>query len=113
MMVSLVVSMPADLANQLESLARSRRVSRSAFVRDTLSLAVCGKPVKLEYQPRGNRDGLEDAARVYINANIDLSVRALEKGLADLGITRKKTWVSDARSAIRGCGAKRTEGAPE
>jgi hypothetical protein len=56
-----------------------------------------------------NRDGLEDAARVYIKANIDLSVRALEKGLADLGITRKKTWVSDARSAIRGCGAKRSE----
>ena len=93
--MNIVASVPTGLASQLESLARSQRVSFSALVRDMLSLAICGKPV--EHQPRGNRDGMDDAARAYIKANCDMTVAALVKLLSDNGIKRGKTWVAEAR----------------
>lgn len=98
-MVSIVVSLPADLANQLESLARSRCVSLSAVVRDKLSLALCGKPSEME--ARGNRDGQDAAARAVIEANPGASVRDTVKLLSEAGIQRGKTWVSDTKIALR------------
>jgi hypothetical protein len=54
-------------------------------------------------------DGKDDAAHVYVKNNVDLTVAKLVEGLAGLGIDRKKTWVTDARLAARGCGSKHTE----
>ena len=58
---------------------------------------------------KSNLDGMDDAAKALIKANATITVKALIKLLADNGIERGKTWVSDTRSEIRGCGAKRTE----
>jgi hypothetical protein len=61
---------------------------------------------------KSNRDGLDDAARVIIKANPDASLRDIVKLLKDAGITRQKTWVSDARFALKGTGCKVGSGCP-
>jgi hypothetical protein len=58
---------------------------------------------------KADADGKDAAAHAYVKANVELTVATLVKGLAALGIDRKKTWVTDARLAARGCGAKHTE----
>jgi hypothetical protein len=58
---------------------------------------------------KADADGKDAAAHAYIKANVELTVATLVKGLAAIGIDRKKTWVTDARLAARGCGAKHTE----
>lgn len=57
-----------------------------------------------------NADGMDDAARAFIKAKPDMTIKALIAGLAEMGIKRKKTWVTEARIAIRGGGVKHTEG---
>ncbi len=49
---------------------------------------------------KGNQDGKDDAARAAIQANPDKSVRELVALLADLGIKRGKSWVSEARQNV-------------
>lgn len=46
---------------------------------------------------KGNRDGKDEAAKAIVQANPDKSLRELVDLLADMGIKRGKTWVSDAR----------------
>lgn len=58
---------------------------------------------------KANRDGMDEAARAFIKAHPDWKVGALISGLAELGIVRRKTWVTEARLAIRGGGSKLTE----
>jgi len=48
-----------------------------------------------------NLDGNDEAAHAFVKAHPDMTVRALVTALSGLGITRKKTWVSDARLAAR------------
>lgn len=50
---------------------------------------------------KANRDGMEDAARALIKANIGLSVRTLVQVLKNSGIKREKTWVSEMRINLR------------
>jgi hypothetical protein len=108
-MVNIVVSVPAELASQLEFLARSQRVSRSSLIRDTLSLALCGKPVKpVVCGFQANRDGMDDAAQSFIEAHPEMSVRRLVRELDALGIKRGKTWVSETKSDLSRCGARIT-----
>jgi hypothetical protein len=59
--------------------------------------------------PKSNADGIDDAARAFIKARANLTVSALLSGLSDLGIERGRTWVKEARLAIRGGGSKLTE----
>ena len=66
-MVIITVSVPVEVANRLESLARAQCVSVSAVARDLLSVAFYGKPCQLE-QSHGNRDGQDAAARALICA---------------------------------------------
>ena len=58
---------------------------------------------------KANADGMDDAAHAFIKAKPDLTIKALIAGLAEMGIKRKKTWVTDARIAIRGGGSKHGE----
>jgi hypothetical protein len=51
---------------------------------------------------KANRDGKDEAARAVIHANPDKSLRELVDMLAELGIKRGKTWISDARLANHG-----------
>jgi hypothetical protein len=48
-----------------------------------------------------NVDGKDAAARAYIKAHVTDTVNALLSGLADLGITRKRTWVTNVRLEVR------------
>lgn len=50
---------------------------------------------------KANRDGEDEAAKAVIRANDALTVQALVKKLAALGIKRGKTWVSTARICAR------------
>lgn len=52
-----------------------------------------------------NKDGLDDAARAFIKAHTELTVPALIHGLEDLGIKRRKTWVTEVRLELRGGGS--------
>ena len=54
-------------------------------------------------------DGNDDAARAIIGANGTLTIPALIRLLAESDIKRGKTWVCEARIAIRGNGAKLTQ----
>jgi len=47
-------------------------------------------------------DGKDDQARAVIAANATMTIPALVAKLADMGIDRKKTWVSYARLDARG-----------
>jgi hypothetical protein len=58
---------------------------------------------------RGNRNGMSDAALKIIRNNPDLSIRKLITLLEGAGITREKTWVSEARLAIRAGASKLAE----
>jgi predicted transcriptional regulator len=99
MMVTITVSVPVEVANRLESIARAECVSVSAVARDLLSVALYGKPGETE--ARGNRDGQDAAARAVIEANPGASVRDTVKLLSASGIKRGKTWVSDTKMALR------------
>jgi len=102
MLVSIKVSMPLDLASELESLARSKQIPLSTLVSETLSTVLFDKSVNLEYPPRSHRDGKDQAARAIIAAHGGMTVSALIDRLADAGIKRGKTWVTEARLAARG-----------
>lgn len=52
-----------------------------------------------------NRDGMNDTARDLIRLNSKMTVRQLVALLTNHGIKRGRTWVCDARIAIRGKGA--------
>ncbi len=47
-------------------------------------------------------DGKDERARAFIQANASMTVTALKSRLAALGIKRGKTWVTEARLAVRG-----------
>ena len=49
-----------------------------------------------------NRDGQDDAARAIIKANSTWTVKPLVKLLAESGIKRGKSWVTEARLETRG-----------
>ena len=51
---------------------------------------------------KADRDGKDDAARAVIKANVTTTVTALIAKLKALGIKRGKTWVTEARLAVRG-----------
>jgi len=51
---------------------------------------------------KADRDGKDDAARAVIKANVTMTVTALIAKLKALGIERGKTWVTEARLAVRG-----------
>jgi hypothetical protein len=51
-----------------------------------------------------NRDGNDDAAEVFIRANLTLPIRKIQEQLAALGIERGTTWISKARSRVTGSG---------
>jgi hypothetical protein len=53
---------------------------------------------------KADRDGKDDAARAVIKANVTMTVTALIAKLKALGIKRGKTWVTEARLAVRGRG---------
>jgi len=53
---------------------------------------------------KANRDGKDEAARAVIKANVTMTVTALIAKLKALGIKRGKTWVTEARLAVRGRG---------
>ena len=53
---------------------------------------------------KANRDGKDEAARAVIKANVTMTVTALIAKLKALGIERGKTWVTEARLAVRGRG---------
>lgn len=64
-----------------------------------------GEPVKLNSKsvgPRGNADGKEAEALQIIKDNPALSLSTLVRKLADAGIERSKSWVSDKRYEIHG-----------
>jgi len=58
----------------------------------------------------GNKDGKDQAAEVFIRANIDKPVREIEEQLAAVGINRGKTWIAKARARIKGAGVTTSEG---
>jgi hypothetical protein len=58
---------------------------------------------------KANKDGLDDAAKTFIREHPELSIRDTVAALAEIGIKRQKTWVSDTRSALNGSGCKHTE----
>jgi hypothetical protein len=60
---------------------------------------------------KANRDGMDDAAHALIKAHPDLSIRDTVQLLKASGIKREKTWVSDAKFALRGSGSRHTEAA--
>lgn len=95
------LSMPVELAERLNEMARDQQVSRNGLAINALSLFAFGKPVD-PYAPyeRGNQDGNGDAARAVVLANPDKSLRELVRMLADMGIKRGKTWVSDVRFGV-------------
>jgi hypothetical protein len=75
-------------------------VGRLAFLRTSITQ-------KQQPEQKGGNNGggpktLPDdsQARAYVLEHADLSVRQLIKGLSAIGITRKKSWVSDARLDI-------------
>lgn len=100
-MVIITVSVPMEVANRLESIARAECVSVSAVARNLLSVALYGKPCQPEHQSHGNRDGQDAAARALIETNPGLRIRDTVKLLSEAGIKRGKTWVSDTKIAIR------------
>jgi len=53
---------------------------------------------------KADRDGKDDAARAVIKANVTMTVTVLIAKLKALGIERGKTWVTEARLAVRGRG---------
>ena len=53
---------------------------------------------------KANRDGKDEAARAVIKANVTMTVTVLIAKLKALGIERGKTWVTEARLAVRGRG---------
>ena len=59
---------------------------------------------------KANRDGLDEAAKAIIRANLDMTVPALIVKLREAGIDRKKSWVGNARMDIRGSGVRLTAG---
>jgi hypothetical protein len=69
------------------------------------------RDVKL--QPRignkSNPDGMDEAAEVFIKANIDRykTVREMAKQLKEIGITRGTTWIGKVRNRVTGTGCTR------
>jgi len=55
---------------------------------------------------KANADGKDAAAEQFISQHPEMSIRDLVTALADFGIPRKKTWVSDTRLRLRGSGSK-------
>jgi hypothetical protein len=51
---------------------------------------------------KADKDGMDAAAKALIAANPDMKIPALMQLLKEAGIKRGKTWVSEARLAIRG-----------
>ena len=47
-------------------------------------------------------DGKDGRARAFIQANASMTVTALMSRLSAMGIKRGKTWVTEARLAVRG-----------
>jgi len=78
-------------------------VGRLAFLRTSITQKK-DKAVDSIRKQRGrvsDLDGKDAAARDIIRGNSNLTVRALMKLLSDNGIKRGKTWVCEARLAIR------------
>jgi hypothetical protein len=69
-------------------------------------LHIIGKPGEAVLKGRNaaDRDGREDEAVRIMRANPELSVRELVDTLADSGVKRGKTWVSNKRAELRGTG---------
>jgi hypothetical protein len=59
---------------------------------------------------KANADGQDAAADAVILANPDMSLDKLEALFEELGIARKRTWISKRRAKILGKGSKHTEG---
>lgn len=55
---------------------------------------------------KANRDGHDETAKAVIMANPDKSIRDIVDMLAEMGIKRGKTWVSNCRIASTGSGSK-------
>jgi hypothetical protein len=62
-----------------------------------------------EQRLQANRDGKEEAAHAIIQANSGMTVRALMGELAKAGITRRRTWITEARLDLRRARSKQTE----
>ena len=95
------VDVPVELMARLDEMARTQNITRAELVRGALA-KFAGVEIKPGNGHCGNRDGQDDAARAIVKAKPDMSIRDTVRLLADSGIKRGKTWVSDARFALRG-----------
>jgi hypothetical protein len=59
---------------------------------------------------KANRDGNDEAARAVIKANATMTITALIAKLKEMGIDRRKTWVTYQRLNMRGTTARLIEG---
>ena len=98
---------PLDQANYLlvnvlymEPLRSTRAVYRLS-AREQAGRPDIARPVGVGGN-KANRDGKDDTARAVIKANVTMTVTALIAKLKALGIKRGKTWVTEARLAVRG-----------
>ena len=111
----------ADVQTRLDKAAEGgyflvNVVGRLAFLRTTVTPR---KPEPVPAQSlqhrqsrpeiQASRDSKDEAANAYLKANPDATLPELVKGLAVLGIDRKKTWVSEHRAKLGGNGASQTE----
>ena len=97
-----------ELADKLDKMAEERGESLSSLIGSVLA-AFAG----IGFQ--NAKKGVDEAARALLRARLKINpavtVKELRKELADNGIKRCKTWVTEERLSLRtdGRGAKHTE----
>jgi hypothetical protein len=114
MKVTIFASVEATTAARLSEAAARKGVPQSAVVAWALQHFLDEhEDAAITTTPGGNksdRDGKDEVARAIIKANVTLTVTALIAKLKEMGIDRRKTWVTYQRLDARGTTVRLIEG---